>query len=815
VWLRWLAEATVRIDRFAVPSSENAMPKVPPDLPRLLPSASPSDRVQVQQSAFSYDVLGRYVCNDWLEVEAQQQDGGFPFDAIVIGAGMFGGYCAEKLYRRGADAGLRVLVLEAGAFLFPTHIQNLPQRLGGSVGGPRYSRSREDGSGVQNVIWGMPWISNEVFPGLSYCIGGRSLFWGGWSPRLTAADLARWPQDLASYLVGPGGGQPGAYVLTEREIGVAAEATYITRHAFHDALLAGLQAARPTVAAITAVEEAPLAVEAAVPGPGLFPYDKFSSADFLIDAVRDDAGTNAGADANRRVFVVPRTHVVRLTLAGSAVSSIDVVSDGVPRTLAVTPGCAVVLAAGTVETTRLALDSLGVGSTTFGAPRVGNLLAHLRSNITFRIKRTALGLRAGPPAELETTAFLVRGTSQGRQFHFQVSASAAGGVNPEKNMWEQIPDVELQDQIRTTQDPDWITVVFRTIGEMSGQPSLTTDPAASWIDLSPETDENGRRRAYVQLVKSAQDTQLWFDMDTAAFAMAASLAGQPGDVEYWNAQVGAWQQAPPPIDPKIGGPWRDPLGSTHHEAGTLFAGSPGASITDINGKFHGIDNAYVAGPAVFPSLGSANPSLTALSLARRTAEAIVARATTAPPGSGFTPLSLNPADWQLVARPGSQPQMFRRGGVLETAGGYGLYFYTKDQLANFALWLEWRETRSGDNSGVFIRTPGPGVANALQQAVDLGHEIQIDDIGAPDRAGIHRTGAIYALQAPTSFPVKPVGQWNTYLIEASGTQITVSLNGMLVNSFTSNRELTGYLALQMHDFPTRIQFRNMEVKKLP
>lgn len=790
------------------------MPKVPQDLPRLQPSGSPSERVQVQESAFSYDVLGRYVCNDWLEVEAQQQDGGFPFDVIVIGAGMFGGYCAEKLYRHGADAGLRVLVLEAGAFLFPTHIQNLPQRLGGSVGGPRYARSREDGSGVQNVVWGMPWISNEVFPGLSYCIGGRSLFWGGWSPRLTAADLARWPQDLASYLVGPGAGQPGAYDLTEREIGVAADATYITHHAFHDALLARLQAAQPSVASITAVEEAPLAVEAAVPGPGLFPYDKFSSADFLVDAVRDDAGTNAGADANRRLFVVPRTHVVRLNLSGSAVTSIDVVSGGTPRTLTVAPSCAVVLAAGTVETTRLALDSLGVGSTTFGAPRVGNLMAHLRSNITFRVKRTALGLPAGPPAELETTAFLVRGTSQGRQFHFQVSAAAAGGVNPEKNMWEQIPDFELQEQIRATQDPNWITVVFRTIGEMSAQPSLDPDPAASWIDLSPETDEVGRRRAYVNLVKSDPDTQMWFEMDTAAFTMAAALATRPGDVEYWNAQVGAWQPAPPPVDPQTGGPWRDSLGSTHHEAGTLFAGSPGASITDTEGRFHGVDNAYVAGPAVFPSLGSANPSLTALSLARRTAEAIVAGATAAPPGPGFAPLSLDAADWQLVAQPGSQPQMLRRRAVLETAGGYGLYFYTREQLTNFVLWLEWREAHAGDNSGVFIRTPGPGVVNALQQAVDLGHEIQIDDVGAPDGAGIHRTGAIYALQAPTAFPVKPVGQWNTYLIKANGGQITVSLNGQQVNSYASSRATTGYLALQMHDFPSRIQFRNLQVKKL-
>ena len=121
------------------------MPKNPPDLARLYGATTPTDRVQVQQTDFSYDVLGRYVCNDWLEVEAQIQDGGFPFDAVVIGAGMFVGYCAEKLYRHGADANLRILVLDAGGFLFPTHIQNLPQRLGGSIGGPKYNRNREDG----------------------------------------------------------------------------------------------------------------------------------------------------------------------------------------------------------------------------------------------------------------------------------------------------------------------------------------------------------------------------------------------------------------------------------------------------------------------------------------------------------------------------------------------------------------------------------------------------------------------------------------------------------------------------------------------
>jgi hypothetical protein len=70
--------------------------------------------------------------------------------------------------------------------------------------------------------------------------------------------------------------------------------------------------------------------------------------------------------------------------------------------LRVPTGCAVVLANGTIEATRLALTSLGIGDTRFGAPRVGNLMAHLRSNITVRIRRTALGLPAGAPPDLET-----------------------------------------------------------------------------------------------------------------------------------------------------------------------------------------------------------------------------------------------------------------------------------------------------------------------------------------------------------------------------------------------------------------------------
>jgi hypothetical protein len=802
------------------------MPKYPPDLPRLLPSPDPFQRVQVQQTAFTDDVLGRYICNDWADVKASLADGGFPFDAVVVGAGMFGGYCAEKLYRLGAGVGLRILVLEAGAFVLPSHIQNLPP-IGGNVGNAPGVRTTDDG--VRNVVWGMPWISDTTvatstkppgFPGLAYCVGGRSLFWGGWSPELTAADLAdpAWPADVAAYLTTPVPGDPrgwSGYQRTAQEIGTATTTDYMLATQFHGTLRADLDTAVAGLPVLTSpVEEAPLAVQGSAPASGLFAFDKFSSAPASIDAIRNDVAVNTTrGDVSRRIFLVPRTQVLRLNVVSGAVTSIDLSSDGIRDTLRIPAGCAVVLANGTIEATRLALESLGVGDTRFGAARLGNLMAHLRSNITVRIKRSALGLPPNPlPQDLETTAFLVRGASGGRRFHFQVVAAAVGTQNPEQNLFQQVPDIDTIEQMRANRDPNWIAFVFRGIGEMAGDRSLAPSPAANWIDLSPETDPLfGKRRAFVRLGLTGTDVALWQTMDTAAFDLAEKLASgagaAAGNIEY--LVNGQWVGQRPAVDPTNGGPWRDALGTTHHEAGTLFMGAPGSSITNSVGRFHDIANTYVAGPALFPTIGSANPSLTGLTLARRTATAIIsARAP-----SGFTPLSLDPADWTMLAAAGSNPAIARLGSILETSGGYGLYCYTKQEFGDFSLWLEWREAAAGNNCGVYIRIPDPTSADALRQADLQGHEIQIDDLGAgnPPGQGIHRTGAIYGLQAATSIPTVPPGEWNTYLIEAAGPQIRVNLNGQLINNYTSNRQLTGFVALQVHGYPSAVAFRNLRI----
>jgi hypothetical protein len=144
----------------------------------------------------------------------------------------------------------------------------------------------------------------------------------------------------------------------------------------------------------------------------------------------------------------------------------------------------------------------------------------------------------------------------------------------------------------------------------------------------------------------------------------------------------------------------------------------------------------------------------------------------------------------------------------------------KEQFANFILSLDWRISRREENSGVYLRIPAPTVPNPLQQADSQGHEIQIDQRGfdsATNTEGhpLKVTGAVYDLQAPSASTAVQIGAWNNYVIEANGARIRVTLNGQLVNDYVSTRQQAGYIALQSHDFLSRTQFRNLQVKKLP
>jgi len=553
-----------------------------------------SQTTVVQETTFSHDVLGRYICNTWDEAI---NNGGAPFDAIVLGSGMFGAYCAEKIYRQGAASNKRVLVLEAGGFLVSEHVQNLA-RIGLNVA----SSVTNDPGVPRETVWGLPWRSNQATPGLAYCIGGRSLYWGGWTPRLTPADQALWPPALSSHL-------DANYSRVESEIGVTPSTDFITG-ALYVALKARLTTVSPTVTSIDSVEEAPLAVQGAPPASGLFSFDKYSSAPILVDAIREAAGS---PDSNRRLFLVPRVHVIRLNASGGIVNSIEVDVSGQRKFLPVSSTCAVILAMGAVESTRVALLS-------FPTPLMGrNLMAHLRTNMTVRIRRSAIA--ASLPNQLETAAVLVRGSTPQGRFHLQFTASASPTSASDDLLFRMIPDMDLLSSILDAQKSDWVAMTVRGLGEMEGNKSSPVpNNVGSWINLSPfEADEFGMPRAWVQLVTTSNDNNLWTLMDQAALDLVQKVAGSPSNIEYFYN--GSWQ-IPPPSLSIISQQMHDGLGTTHHESGTLWMGAPGSSVTDENGRFHHINNAYVTDLSLFPTAGSANPVLIGLTLARKVASAI-------------------------------------------------------------------------------------------------------------------------------------------------------------------------------------------------
>src|SRR5262245_36377857 len=193
--------------------------------------------VEVQETTIAVDGPGRYVCNTWEEATT---NGGVAFDAVVIGAGMFGAYCAEKVYRSGPN--LRVLVLDAGSLLVTEHTQNLA-RIGLNAAGPKKDPtgqfdvpvvSNADDPGTRERVWGIPMRSMVPIAGLAYCLGGRSLYWGGWSPRLTDTDLKNWPKTIADALQSPTHAND-LYERVEKETGVFDKTDYISGPLF-DAL---------------------------------------------------------------------------------------------------------------------------------------------------------------------------------------------------------------------------------------------------------------------------------------------------------------------------------------------------------------------------------------------------------------------------------------------------------------------------------------------------------------------------------------------------------------------------------------------------
>lgn len=90
--------------------------------------------------------------------------------------------------------------------------------------------------------------------------------------------------------------------------------------------------------------------------------------------------------------------------------------------------------------------------------------------------------------------------------------------------------------------------------------------------------------------------------------------GEVQKADWLKRSMSQWE-----IDPLISS---HPIGGYHHMGTTRMSSDPKTGVTDAWGRVHGVENLYVCGSSLFPTCGWANPTLTIVALALRTAEKI-------------------------------------------------------------------------------------------------------------------------------------------------------------------------------------------------
>jgi hypothetical protein len=137
------------------------------------------------------------------------------FDIIIVGSGIGGGVLADDLADRLGDQ-KRILVLEAGSFIYPTHVYNLCRFPNASLakhfGCDTFWQAGDERS--QNFIGEKPQLN----------FGGRSIFWSGLIPSIQDWELDFFPPRVRNDLKGGLLARAGASMNESRSMGGTAAA---------------------------------------------------------------------------------------------------------------------------------------------------------------------------------------------------------------------------------------------------------------------------------------------------------------------------------------------------------------------------------------------------------------------------------------------------------------------------------------------------------------------------------------------------------------------------------------------------------------
>jgi hypothetical protein len=181
--------------------------------------------------------------------------------------------------------------------------------------------------------------------------------------------------------------------------------------------------------------------------------------------------------------------------------------------------------------------------------------------------------------------------------------------------------------------------------------------------------------------------------------------------------------------------------------------------------------------------------------------------------------------------PDLPPSFIVRDGVLVSLGKPLGHLITDRSYRDYRLVVEYRFPGAGGNCGVLIHASRPRALGGLYPQsieVQLLHENAGDfwciyeNIEVPDmeRRRPRKEGQVFSgepYQARrilnlTDGSERPLGQWNTLIIESRGRGVKVWVNGELVNDGFNATADQGKIALQAEG--TEVEFRKVELESL-
>jgi hypothetical protein len=182
--------------------------------------------------------------------------------------------------------------------------------------------------------------------------------------------------------------------------------------------------------------------------------------------------------------------------------------------------------------------------------------------------------------------------------------------------------------------------------------------------------------------------------------------------------------------------------------------------------------------------------------------------------------------------PGLGPSFVVRNGQLVSLGTPEGHLVTKQQYRDYRLEAEYRFPGKPGNCGILVHASRPRALYAMfPQSIEVqlnsGHAgdfwVIQEDIEVPDmekrrpRAPGEKWGGAEGdarrILNLTDGSEKPLGEWNTMVVEVRGRAITVWVNGDLVNNGVNASVDHGRIAVQAEG--AEVEFRKLQIAPLP